>query len=233
MADASADPYLDDGMRGFIKNFALKNFWRVPPHYDLDDLVADGYLCYYKVRRHPNYRALTDKCRPSPDDVRQVMAMVRTTFTRHVHTLCKNGRAQIHPEVAFCQLSAPGKDYMTVVDASVPTEEGADCAVYKLLGAPREVVALLHILAADLGDSVRFARDAAGLRETTARHLERATEGGSLRFRRSRPHRDGARARRLGRPLRETTNQMYCRLLGLDPQVNDVRSLVLSCLSQD
>lgn len=56
MIDADRDdPFLDQGLRIWIKKTAEKNFWRVCRWYDLDDLIQDGYMCYARTRtRYPD-----------------------------------------------------------------------------------------------------------------------------------------------------------------------------------
>lgn len=175
------DPYLDAGMIGFIHNFARKNHWRVAAWLDLDDLVQEGWLSYYAIRRHPRYAALTNKRNPTPDDIRQVMALVRTTFTRRMHSLAKSFNAI--PEASL--------------DGSLSDlAPAADCANgigIALAGMPHELANLLAMLVA-----------------------------GDLKYRRVR--------RGTSRPLRETTNEALCRLLGVDPRKVNVYRQILQHL---
>lgn len=235
------DPYLDDGMRGFITNFARKNHWRVAGWCDLDDLVQDGYLCYYKIRRHENYRALTNKRNPTPDDVRQVMALVRTAFTRHVHALaCKQspvtGPHGVPVVYAASQLCVGQETVDDVWSRLLPPEDaGGACAMLVTL-ATSEVRGLCELLARDVSDAYRgFRRVRCSrlcLRETHSQRAARlgAAQASRVQFLRTRL-RVGDGRTRLGRhALRETTNQMYCRLLGLS-QKHDVRTIIRECLA--
>lgn len=212
MAARGADPYLDDGMVGFIEKFARKNHWRVASWLDLDDLIQEGWMCYYAVRRHPKYASLNDKAEPTPDDVRQVAAMVRTTLVRRMHTLANSLNAV--PESA---LSADGS---VLIEDVAPPQECANGVAALLAGAPREVVELAQIFAGDVVRAAGYVRDAVGRRETTTEHRRRLRADG-----------DGFERERRGRlGRRETTNEMYCRLLGRDPREEDVRGLVLNYL---
>lgn len=206
MAMRGADPYLDAGMVGFIEKFARKNHWRVASWLDLEDLVQEGWMCYYAVRRHPKYAELNSKAEPTPDDVRQVMAMVRTTLFRRMHTLSNSLNA-----VPESGLSVTG----TVrLEDLAPAETCANSVVELLAGAPREVVELAGALARDIVAAHEYARDTVGRRETSAEHRKRLH----------------SKKRRRGRGRRETTNEMYCRLLGRDPEREDVRGLVVDYL---
>ena len=87
-----------------------------------------------------------------------------------------------------------------------------------LVGAPWEIAELVAVLAGDALRAAAFVRDPRGTRETNSQHVRRLAAGdGDVKFRR-------ARLRR--RSTRETTNEFYCRLLGLDPREHDVRKLV-------
>lgn len=226
--DIRADPYLDDGMIGFINSFARKNHWRVASWLDLDDLVQDGWMKYYKVRRHPNYAALNDKTDPTPDDRRQMMALVRTALTHHVHGLASRRTAT--PEDTFASL-VMRNDSPRVEDALSATA-CADGIGVVLASAPRELVELVMIIAGDAVRAAQFVYDASGTRETIDQHLLRLRSGdGDVKFQRSRVRRVGARLRLGGRAVRETTNEAYCRLLGLDPREHDVRGLIKNYLT--
>ena len=204
------DPYLDAGMRGFIKNNARKEFWRVASWYEFEDLVQDGYLCYYKCRS--KYRDLTVKNHPSKGDRKHMMALVRTTFSRHVHDLSK--KCSINTEIPVSQWGIavrwPSKSVSRqrkMEDAnkidvwdliSEPVEEEVTFSMM-LSSAPVELKQLMQILVGDGAELLGFKR---------SRLYKEPVGDGSPRETR--------------RKIRETTNQYYCRLLNLDPDDCDL-----------
>ena len=45
---------MDDGARGWLLRTVTKSYWRVSRWYDLDDLIQEGYSCYYEtLSRYP------------------------------------------------------------------------------------------------------------------------------------------------------------------------------------
>lgn len=79
------DPYLDAGMRGWIVNFARSSYWRVQNTMELDDLISEGYLAYYRCR--DRYTDLTQRKHPSAAQRRQFMALVKVAFRNRITTL--------------------------------------------------------------------------------------------------------------------------------------------------
>lgn len=71
---------------GWIYNHARKNYWRVAAYYEMDDLIADGLMCAYKVREK------YEKGRKILDD-KHFMALVKTTFCNHIGDLLRRRRA--------------------------------------------------------------------------------------------------------------------------------------------
>lgn len=46
--------HMDKGAKAWLIKTARKNYWRVCSHYELEDLISDGYVCYYMVlQRYP------------------------------------------------------------------------------------------------------------------------------------------------------------------------------------
>lgn len=225
------DPYADYGMRGFIAKFARRNYWRVADWYDLDDLVQDGWLCYYKCRDRYVGRGRPLPARdPDPDHVRWMMSLVMTSFARHVHTLASRHSAS--PELVISQVSAIDESIPAAWDRIAP----AVLDSHLIYDASREVLDLLSVLVEDARDSfVGFRRRRQGrvaVRETNSQREARlgdATVGGLLR---TCLRDDGGGRVRLGRrAVRETTNEFYCRVLGLDPGERDVRAMIKDFLA--
>lgn len=183
------DPYLDEGMRGWIISTAKKNYWRVASYYELDDLIQDGYLCYAKC--HSRYRHLTIKRHPLKDDRRRFMALVQIAFINHITTLSwKRTRLDPVPLSAITQSETGQAVSLEALLPSAPEE--ASVAVL-LASAPAEIKQLFQVLvdeALSLGDMLR---------------------------------QKGSRRRDI---RRETSNEYFCRLVGLDPQKVDLVAAV-------
>lgn len=77
----------DAGVRGWIYNTARKNYWRVPPWYDLDDLVQDGYWHYARiVTRYSDVKSRA-----------HMMALFKRTYLNHINDLSK--KATKYPQI--------------------------------------------------------------------------------------------------------------------------------------
>lgn len=249
MDGSRRDPYLDDGMIGYIEKFARKNYWRVASWIDLDDLVQDGFMCFAKCRhRYVDVLKSLPEQPTIPDHRRMMMGAVMTAFTRHVHGLASD-RTERADERCFADVARPDSDAYVDVADNTPAEPGIESCVL-LVGAPREVADLFRILVGDAHAAAVLVRDGLGKRETMAQHARRVTaNGGSSEPRRSRARRQteslhwviirgaaiccgGSTRVRIGhKALRETTNEFYCRLLGLDSREHDVRGMVCDYLS--
>lgn len=70
---------MDQGARLWLIKHARTNLWRVPHWYDLDSLIQDGYMTYYRVVQ----RYIHVKKRS------HMMALFKACFTNHVHDLSK------------------------------------------------------------------------------------------------------------------------------------------------
>jgi hypothetical protein len=183
------DPYLDEGMRGYIVRTARQEYWRVAAWYDLEDLIQDGLLCYAKCRAR--YGELRIKNHPSSGDRKWMMQLVKTAFYRHIMTLSSRA-ARAPGEVAVSQLvQDDGPGMAEVWDYIAPPHPAEAHLALTLSSLPQELVDLITILAGDGAEALGFER----------RHI----------------------GRRLGR---ETTNEYYCRLLGLHPERWDIRSMI-------
>lgn len=200
------DPFLDKAMRGWIFNTARKNYWRVSSWIEFEDLVADGYLCYYKCRNR--YTLLTDKADPLPEDKKRFMGLVQAAFSNHITNLANRRTAVNETALSACfdeDTSAEQLDKL-----APPQFEEATLRVL-LATAPKEVVALLELLLKDGRDTVPYAR-------TRIRRVTTAV---------------GERVRLMRRGRRESPNEHYCRRLGLDYRTVDIISLVRSHLGYD
>jgi hypothetical protein len=204
---SKGDPYLDAGMHGYIRKTAMKEFWRVSAWYDdVSDLIQDGYLCFAKCRaRYVDKLKVLPATDPTPDDKRQMMAMVRTAFDRHVKFVLtqhiKDGW-----EVPVSQLARAGApESADPWDALAPAQLGDASVVDLLRSLPAEIQQLMVALMGDVAVGYSYLE-----RRKTAK--------------------GGTRVVRRKSGVRETTNQYYCRLIGVDPATHDLVGQIRSLL---
>lgn len=197
------DPYLDAGMEGFIVNTAQKEFWRVAGWYELEDLIQDGYMCYYKCK--DRYGVLSVKNHPTKGDIKWMMALVKTTFNNHIrHKLA--GKVRYGSEIAVSQLGAEDSEFDDVWGNIAPPQLEESTLAVMLAQAPAEIKQLIQLLVGDGAEALGFNRSRNRVSEVGEKKVRRVSQG--------------------RRPLRETTNEYYCRLMGLDPKRNDLLGLV-------
>jgi hypothetical protein len=188
------DAYLDDGMRGHLFNMSRKNLWRLTG-YELEDLLQEGYLCYYKCRhryvgqppqKKPNGKMRRGLPAQNPDKAarKHFMAIVKMAFRNHIYSLASK-QAMCVRETLVADLLRDDQPEVKLWDHLIPSEPELATTTTLLNTAPREVLQLLGLLLSDALD---------GYRRLTRRD---ATTG------------------KWRRGPRETTNQRYCRLLGL------------------
>lgn len=185
------DPYLDDGMRGYIYKTAITNHGRIA-NFDVDDLVQEGYFCYYKCRsRYVGKEGLKKRdgtpCRflpetnPDTEAKRHFQSLVFTTFSNVISTLAlKQPRGW---ELAITDLTALNQSTDAAWDALLPASDELATVTLQLQSAPIAVRRLLALLVKDAVQLPSYRRF--GKRRFTSR--------------------------------RETTNQWFCRLLHLPP----------------
>lgn len=143
------DPYLDRAMRGWLIRTATKNFWRVADWYDLDDLIQDGYLCYYKCYR--KYRHLTELRHPRQEDKRRFMALVQATFTNHITNLANSRTQTVETPLSNTELTDVGVEAILKEPEDVTARLMLHCA-------PAEIKALMEMLAQEGYDTVKYLR---------------------------------------------------------------------------
>lgn len=149
MKRAMREHRLDAGLRGWIVNYARKNYWRVPNYYSLDDLIQEGYVCYAKCNLR--YRHVREQ--------RHFMALVKRTFANHIHDLAAERTAK-PPEI----LAEPDSPSLIQVEYS-------DALIYTLLNQlPAELKRLIHVLLTD-SRNIPMLRFEDGTRETRNEYL--------------------------------------------------------------
>lgn len=185
----AVDPYLDAGMRGWIVTTARKNHRRIA-NYDVEDLIQEGYACYYKCRdRYVGKRprmGRTGLCRflpvnnPDRTALRHFQALVKTTFSNHITTLVIKQPSGW--ELPVSSLGREDQSFEAIWDTIIPPADEVASATVLLQNAPGEIKQLFQLLIDDALELTGY--------------------------------------RRLGRrkhSARETTNEYYCRLLRIPP----------------
>lgn len=191
MADKYNDGYLDTGMRGWIVNTARASYRRIA-NYDMDDLVQEGYCCYYKCRsRYVGVEGLVTRsgeaCRFLPNEnpdklARQhFQALVKTTFSNRIATLIV--KQPVGQEIPISDMTRVDQTTESAWEQIMPTEAENQTAAALLMSAPAEIKQLFQLLVDDALELSGYRRFGKGKRAP-----------------------------------RETTNRRFCRLLGLSPE---------------
>lgn len=211
LSSLPSDPYLDDGMKGFIYNTARKNYKRIAG-YELIDLIQEGCVCFYKCRARyvgkPGWKggvhhegfvdvAMKDRTnkkyqfrhlpKKNPDRLaqRHLSDLVKRAFANRIFDLVKRQPAI---EVPVSQMVREDQTVNDVWNYILPTEDELGSINVLLANAPKEITQLFNLLITDAVDGFR-------------------------RFGQGR------------RAPRETNNRRFCRLLGLSAD-NDIESLI-------
>jgi hypothetical protein len=143
---------------------------------------------------------------PTEDERKWFMALVQRTFHNRIYDLAMEKTNSNEATEAW--LAENEEKAM----AAVPANDIAD-ATAVLLRAPAEIGALIAALASDLNEGYRRSR----LHTRTKVAVTFGTKGTAHASR-------STRVTKGRKGLRETTNQLYCRLVGADPaQTNMVR----------
>lgn len=121
---------MDTGAQMWMFKTARRNYWRVAAWYDLDDLIQEGYLQYWRIRRrYPDVR-----------EPKHIMRLFQISFINRIHDIAKARTACL--ETLADDLGIP--DVWSVIGG---VEEPM---VETLHGAPDHV--LVVIRAYELGD---------------------------------------------------------------------------------
>lgn len=149
----SQHQYLDEGLRRWIITTARNNHWRVAKWYDLEDLVQDGFLCYSKCADH--YKRLGRKRKPSKNDRRNFMALVKRTFENHIHDLASD--RTVTAEDIVTNLRRADEEPTTCFERLAKPEPAIAEFVVMLNKAPKELLQLIAILVDDTEQGLQFA----------------------------------------------------------------------------
>jgi DNA-directed RNA polymerase specialized sigma24 family protein len=130
-------------MKNWLFKFAWNNYWRVASWYDLDDMVQDGYLVFYRV---------LEKYRGKVQNRAHLMRLFQVSYANHIHNISiKRTRT---PEVLFEDLAPNPEVRERIMDKVLQSNDDAEMALV-LAGAPREVRAVIAGLEAADGATLR------------------------------------------------------------------------------
>lgn len=154
---------MDDGARGWLVKTATSNYWRVNKWYELDDLIQDGYVCYYKaIQKYP-----------SATDVPHRMALFKVIYINFIHDLATK-RTKSISEILDTDMQGAAEDpdrsfLSTLVECpqSGLVEVGA-----LLASAPERVRAALELFTTESG---KAAMRSVYRRQRGGKHLVRET----------------------------------------------------------
>ncbi len=80
---------MDEGAKRWMFKYTWANYWRVSSWYDLDDLVQEGYECWWYVAYHY----------PNVKDRPHLMRLFKLTLASRIHDLSKKKTKQ--PDLPF------------------------------------------------------------------------------------------------------------------------------------
>lgn len=209
-----SDGYLDGGMKGCLYKMAKKAKAQWPIRlrcFDLEDLIQEGRMVYYKCRmryvgrpptRRPNGTLRRKLPAVNPDEIarRHFMRIVQRAFSNHLKSLISRQMRCVKDYALSDVIRADQVDMVESViwDEMLPIEEEALSVSVLLQTAPNEIKQLFALL---INDAMELAR---------CNYVHRRQ--GYLR--------SGPRWCR-----RETNNERFCRLLGL-PKGYDISGMV-------
>lgn len=84
---------MDASARAWLVTVSLDHFWRVPGWYELDDLIQDGHLVWWRVVQ--KYETETGRVRNRA----HLMRLFKRSFLNHIHDLSKSktvARCEVH-----------------------------------------------------------------------------------------------------------------------------------------
>jgi len=192
---------VDDGAKRWLHNTARKHAWRVvDSHYSKDDLIQDGYVCYYRViaRYTGTSKYFTtdrgnvievDRTNQKPLTKAHLMSLFKTSFLNDITDKAKHRTRQ--PETTLADLTED-PDYESFLNR------------LKSCRVAEDIVSQVYIRQAP----------AILLRVLELQH----TDAGRKRLRV--PY----RIRKNGK--RETMNERLCRLVGIDNKAVDLVAML-------
>jgi hypothetical protein len=195
------DPLMDRSMSGWIHNTARQNYWRVARWYDLSDLIQDGYLAYAKCRSRYGHIFGNP---PTNEERRWFMSLVQRIYCNRIYDLSIERPRTNELEDAWLS-EGDEQAFAGAPDCGIASDVEIGGVLSSL---PSELRQLVTALASDVS---------AGYRRSRLRTTE--TAKGSVRVQRGR------------KALRETRNEFFCRLIGLDPAQTNLAQQLSDYLS--
>lgn len=157
---------IDAGAQGWITKTARRNYWRVCQWYELDDLIQDGVLYFYKIaNRYPD---VTNKA--------HLMRLFQVSYINYIHDLAKQKTRQ--PDARVSDLFANVVDEFTALDNIAPAQPEMSYLQVLIDEAPQAVRSVLKLLESDAGRQQlksRYRIRENGHRETLNERLHRLT----------------------------------------------------------
>lgn len=148
---------MDPPTRGWLVNTARKNHWRVCRWIDLDDLIQDGAMHYYRlVERYPD---VTER--------RHMMALFKRTYTNYLNDLARKRTGEFLFQDVYSSLS----EQQIIDNLSRPVlNEGPERL--RLAEAPQLILLIIKkFMSESIPRSDRDYRVVDGVRETTNQWL--------------------------------------------------------------
>jgi len=179
------DPYLDAGLRGHIVKLAKRNVHKLSA-YDMEDLIQEGYLCFSLVKAR--YVGKRPKRRPD-GTYRRSLPAKRPDATAKKHFMRLFQRTFHNRIVTLGRKQSKLRELL--LNDLIPPEQSEISAWDQLLPAEEEQATVLQLLR--------------GAPQEIKQLFALMVDDVIRPYRRS-PQRRGPR---------ETTNQYYCRILGL------------------
>lgn len=131
---------IDEGAVAWVHKTARRNAWRVCAWIDLDDLVQDGYLHFYRVAQ--KYRDVKTAA--------HIMSLFKVTYTNHLHDLSKNRTRQL-PELLVCDLINTDDSEAAFWEKALGVDHELGTCFTAIMRASAPVRQLLANIASDQG----------------------------------------------------------------------------------
>lgn len=206
MPKINAAPCLDAIMERWLTSFARRNLWRVAVWYDIEDLIADGYMVFVQCRN--KYWYVTER--------KHFMALFQRCYFNHITDLANKHSRDSSGYLAEVQKEDNGttdgdrrfgqrwRQVQVTNEADTSPDRGDG---FDRLVPPDFPVADLSVLLSQAKGPVKAV-------------LELFTTDAGLE-----------RLRSIPQGAHEHTNRYLCRLLGLDPKSHNLPELVRSFVS--
>lgn len=129
---------MDGSARAWLVVVAKDHYWRVAHWYEFDDLLQDGYMCWYRVVE--KYETETGRVRSRP----HLMRLFKITFLNHIHFLSKQRTVNSIEKLAGDLTDNPDPWATLAFPRDVNEYE------HMIVEAPKLLQPLLRVLLADI-----------------------------------------------------------------------------------